>query len=403
MDVKIIGAGQAALSVASSLRNQGFDGSIAIYGDEHHIPYQRPPLSKAYLLGDMTIDRLYLRPQEWYDEQNIAIHTGTKIVKINPTEKSLQTAKNQTLPYDKLVLATGSRPRNLPDALTQNLAGIFSVRNIDDVHLMKPYFTEGQNLVVIGGGYIGLEAAAVARKFGVHVTVLEAAPRILARVASEKTASLIAELHKSYDVDIQLNAKIQSFQGENGKVTGIKLENGDVLPADFVIVGIGIETNSELAAEAGLEVDQGVLVNEFAQSSNPDIYAVGDVARFQYRDSLIRLESVGNAIAQGELVAEHILGKLNSYEPKPWFWSDQYDVSLQIAGLNLGYDSVIHRQNPANNADSVWYYKDDKLIAVATLSDPKTYMIAKRILDNGKSVPKDAAANPETDLKSFMK
>lgn len=403
MDIKIIGAGQAALSVASSLRNQGFEGSIAIYGDEDHIPYQRPPLSKAYLLGDMTLERLYLRPNEWYDEQNIALHTRTKIIKINPEAKFIQTENADHISYDKLILATGSRPRTLPASLTQNLQGLFSVRNIDDVHVMKPYFEAGKNLIVIGGGYIGLEAAAVARKFGVHVTVVEAAPRILARVASEKTAQLIEDLHKSNDVNIITNAKIQSFQGENGKISAIILENGERIPADFIIVGIGIETNSELAEEAGLEVNEGVIVNEFAQTSNPDIYAVGDVARFQFRDQLIRLESVGNAIAQGELVAGHILGDMTAYEPKPWFWSDQYDMTLQIAGLNLGYDSVVHRKNPANHADSVWYYKDDQLIAVATLGDPKTYMIAKRILDNGKSVPKDAAANPEIELKSFMR
>lgn len=398
--IVIIGAGQAGASLAARLRALGHAGAITLIGSEPVAPYQRPPLSKGYLLGEMGLDRLMLRGPEFWADQNIDLRTGLTVTSIDPAARTLR-AGSETLAYDLLVLTTGARPRRLPATIGGDLAGVYAVRTLADVDAMAAEFLPGRRLLVVGGGYIGLEAAAVASKLGLAVTLVEAAPRILQRVASPETAAHLRALHAAHGVRVLEGRALARLTGE-GHVTGAELADGETIPADFVITGIGIDPETGLAAAAGLAIENGIRTDDLGRTSDPAIWAAGDCASFPHAGRRIRLESVGNAIDQAEQVAANMLGAGQPYVARPWFWSDQYDAKLQIAGLNTGYDRVVTRAGDTG-AVSFWYYRGPDLVAVDAVSDPRAYMVGKRLIEAGRSPGPEVVADPATDLKALMR
>ena len=397
--VVVIGAGQAGASCVAKLRNGGFDGRITLIGAEPCPPYQRPPLSKGYLLGDMTLERLFLRPEAFYADQGITLKTDCRVTAIDPETHVLATTDGQ-IAYDELVLATGSVPRRLPEAIGGALDGVFTVRDLADVDAMAPRFVKGAKVLIVGGGYIGMEAAAVAAKLGLEVTLVEMADRILQRVAAPETSDYFRALHEGRGVTLREGVGLERLLGET-HVTGARLSDGTEIAADFVITGVGIEPDVVLAAAAGIKIENGIKVDAQGRTNMPGIWAAGDCTSFPYRGGRIRLESVPNAIDQAEVVAENILGAGKEYVAKPWFWSDQYDVKLQIAGLNAGYDRVVSRLG--DGSASFWYYLGDTLLAVDAANDPRGYMVGKRLIEAGKSPDPALVADPDTDLKALLK
>mgnify|MGYP000002866427 CR=1 FL=1 len=395
----VIGAGQAGQSIVTTLRGQGFDGKITLIGDEPVPPYQRPPLSKAYLLGDMDLDRLYLRPLSYYDDETIDLRMGASVTAVDPIAKTI-TVDGAPLSYDKLALATGSAPRLLPASIGGTLQGVYTMRTLADADAIEPEFKEGASVLIVGGGYIGLEAAAVAAKKGLKVTLVEMSDRILQRVASKETSDYFRALHQSHGVDLRERVGLETLVGET-RVSAAKLTDGTTLDVDFVIVGVGITPNTQLAELAGLVLDNGIMTDRHSCTSNPDIFAAGDCASFPHMGHQMRLESVGNAIDQGAVVAKNMLGQEVEYTPKPWFWSDQFDVKLQIAGLSTGHDQVVIRETETTR--SHWYYKEGTLIAIDAINDPRGYMVAKRLIEAGKSADPAMVADPATDLKALMR
>lgn len=383
-DVVVIGGGQAAASCVARLRRDGFDGRITLIGDEPVPPYQRPPLSKAYLLGEMELERLFLRPESFYADQDVDLLLNTRVTALDRQQRTVHCADGTALPYDKLVLATGSRVRTLPEAIGGDLNKVFGVRTLADVDGMAPEFQAGRRVVIVGGGYIGLEAAAVAAKLGLHVTLIEAAERILQRVASPETSSFFRDLHKSHGVDIREGVGLERLAGD-GVFERAVLTDGSEIAADFAIVGIGILPNDDLAAAAGLEIENGIAVDGQCRTSDGDVYAIGDCCSFPHENNRLRLESVPNAIDMGEHAAAVIMGSDAAYRAKPWFWSDQYDVTLQIAGLNTGYDQVIARPGSREGGTSFWYFGAGRLLAVDAANDPRAYMMGKRWIEAGQS------------------
>ena len=400
--VVIIGAGQAGLEAATHLRSQGFDGEITLVGSENILPYQRPPLSKKYVLGEMSLERLYLKPKTFYQENDIKLMLGTIVKKIVRGEKKLETNCG-VFEYDQLILATGSSPNRLPGVLEQNLSGIYYVRDIDDADALKKVLKPGKTALILGGGYIGLEAAAVARLKGLKVIVIEKSERILKRVACEHTSDFFRDLHQKNGVKFVEGYGLDHFTQQNGKISGAVLEDKSFYAVDLIIAGIGISPRTHLAKEAGLKIENGIKTNLQGQTSDPCIWATGDCAAFPFNDKYVRLESVQNAIEQSQLIAKNILGANLDYKPVPWFWSDQYEVKLQIAGLNNGYNQIISRANKANFSISNWYYSDDTLLAVDAINDSRAYMVGKRLLEAGKSPSKSQLSLPEIDLKDLLK
>ncbi|MEM8776555.1 MAG: FAD/NAD(P)-binding oxidoreductase [Pseudomonadota bacterium] len=398
-NVVVIGAGQAGSSCVAKLRALGFEGGITLIGDEDVPPYQRPPLSKKYLLGEMELERLYLRPESYYSENNIELRLNTRVTGVDAAAKTLQIG-DETLTYDDLVLTTGSHPRRLPNSIGGDLDGVYVVRDLKDVDAMAHEFKEGARLLIVGGGYIGLEAAAVGASKGLNVVLIEAAERILKRVAAKETSDFFREVHAGKGVDIRENVSLEALTGE-GRVTGARLSDGSVLDVDFVVVGVGIDPSTALAEAAGVAIENGIKVDKHGRTSDANIWAAGDCASFPHRDELLRLESVPNAIDMAECVAENIMGAGKTYVPQPWFWSDQYDVKLQIAGLNTGYDTVVTRVGKGGK--SFWYFKGDDLLAVDAANDARAYMIGKRLIDAGKTADPAVVADPDGDLKQFLK
>lgn len=397
--IVVVGAGQAGAACVAKLRAEGFAGTITLIGEEAVPPYQRPPLSKAYLMGEMTLDRLLLRPESYYREAGIDLMLGAAAQAIDPLARRI-TLDGQSIAYDALVLATGSVPRRLPAAIGGALGGVHVVRNLTDVDAMAAGMQTGRRALIVGGGYIGLEAAAVARKRGMVVTVIEMAPRILQRVAAPETSDYFRALHSAHGVDIREGVGLTRLVGA-GHVTGAILSDGAELVCEMVIVGIGIAPDTALAEVAGLATENGIATDSMGRTSDPAIWAAGDCASFPYRDARIRLESVQNAIDQAELVARNILGADEPYDPKPWFWSDQYDVKLQIAGLNTGFDRVVLRDGGA--ARSHWYYVGERLLAVDAMNDPRSYMIGKRLIAAGISPDPGVVADAAQDLKPLLR
>lgn len=398
--VVVIGAGQAGAALVAKLRGLDHQGAITLIGEETAPPYQRPPLSKAYLMGEMEEERLWLRSAEFYADNAITLKLGAKVSAIDPVAKTV-TLGSEVIHYDELALTTGSYPRRLPAGVGGELQGVYAVRTLADVDAMKAEFVAGRRLVIVGGGYIGLEAAAVAAKLGLDVTVLEMAPRILQRVAAPETSDYFRALHAAHGVKILESTGLERLLGDT-RVTGVRLSDGTELAADFVIAGVGILPGTSLAEAAGLAIENGIKTDEHGRTSNPHIWSAGDCASFPHNGGRLRLESVGNAIDQAEIVAENIAGAAVPYQAKPWFWSDQYDCKLQIAGLNIGYDNIVTR-GPDGESVSFWYFKDDTLLAVDAMNDPRAYMVGKRLIEQGKSPSKAALVNPATVMKDLLK
>ena len=400
--IVVIGAGQAAASFISRHVALGNQQPVILIGEEAVPPYQRPPLSKKYLLGQLDRERLFIRPQQWFDEQNVETRFNTRVKSIDRNNKTVVTDSGENIRFAKLVLATGSSARQLPDHLGGNLDGVFTLRSIADIDKMAPKFQAGKKLLIVGGGYIGLEAAAVGRQLDLEVTVLEMADRILQRVAAEQTSDYFRHLHRSNGVDLRESCQLSKLLGDD-KVTGAELADGSSIDADLVLVGIGGIANVELADRAGLNCDNGVTVNEQCQTSDDDIYAIGDCCSFIRNDQRIRLESVQNASDQGDLVARHLAGEAVAYSATPWFWSDQYGCKLQIVGLNHGHTHSVTRPGANEDSQSIWYYSDDILIAIDAMNDPKAYAFGRKIIEAGKNPSPEVVSNPETDLKALAK
>jgi 3-phenylpropionate/trans-cinnamate dioxygenase ferredoxin reductase subunit len=399
--VVVVGAGQAGLALVARLRADGFAGRVSLIGAEPHPPYQRPPLSKAYLLGEMEKERLFLRPESFYAEHGIDLRLGSPAAAIDTGRRVVVLETGAEVPYDELVLTTGSQPRRLPAAIGGELEGVLVMRDIRDADRLAPELVAGRRVLVVGGGYIGLEAAAVCAKRGLRVTLVEMAPRILQRVAAPETSDYFRRLHAGMGVTVREGVGLDRLLGEGGRVTGARLSTGEELPVDLVLVGVGIAPDARLAESAGIEVENGIKVDAYGRTSAPHVWAAGDCASFPHGEGRIRLESVGHAIDQAEQVARNIMGADQPYVPQPWFWSDQYDTKLQIAGLNSGYDRVFVRQ--AGEALSHWYYRGDQLVAVDAMNDSRAYMIGKRLIEMGKSPAPEVVADPATDLKALLK
>lgn len=400
-DIVVVGAGQAGASLVARLRKNGHEGRITLIGEEAAPPYQRPPLSKGYLLGEMELERLYLRPHHFYGEIDVDLRLGVQVEGIDRAAQTIRVG-GEDVHYDALVLTTGSTPRRLPVAVGGALEGVHVVRDLADADAMGPRFGPGARVLIVGGGYIGLEAAAVAAKKGLHVTLVEMADRILQRVAAPETSDFFRTLHCAHGVDIREGVGLETLLG-GAHVTGARLTDGSELDVDFVVVGVGITPSVELAEAAGLLIDNGIAVDAEGRTSDPAIWAAGDCASFPYGIARLRLESVPNAIDMAECVADNIMGAGKEYVPQPWFWSDQYDVKLQIAGLNIGYDRIVTRPATGSGSASFWYYRGDKLLAVDAMNEPRAYMVGKRLIDAGKSPSPDAIADPDIELKTLLK
>jgi len=399
--IVVVGAGQAGSSCVAKLRSLGFEGRITLIGSEPVPPYQRPPLSKKYLLGEMELERLFLRPESYYGEQGIDLRLNQEVTAIEPGARQVIVG-GAPLRYDELVLTTGSVPRRLPAQIGGDLQGVHVVRDLRDVDAMAPEFQAGRQLLVIGGGYIGLEAAAVAAHRGLKVTLVEMADRILQRVAAKETSDYFRALHARHGVDIREGVGLERLTGET-RVSGARLSDGNEIAVDFVIAGVGITPDTDLAEAAGLTIDNGISTDETGRTSDPHIWAAGDCASFPWRGQRLRLESVPNAIDMAECVAENIMGANKAYVPQPWFWSDQYDVKLQIAGLNSGYDRIVTRPGDSDGHVSFWYYKGETLLAVDAMNEPRAYMVGKRLIDAGKTADPAVVGDPESDLKALLK
>ena len=398
----IVGAGQAAFALAAKLRALKDERPITIIGSEDAHPYQRPPLSKKYLLGEMSFDRLMFRPVEWYAENNVDIRLSTWVEEIDRAAKSLRMQDGSTLSYDRLVLATGASPRLLPASIGGDLEGVLTVRDKRDADRLMEEMKPGRRLLVIGGGYIGLEAAAVARKLGLDVTLIEMADRILQRVAASETADIMRGIHQENGVAIREKTGLVRLVGMDGRVAAAELSDGSTLDVDFVIVGIGVTPNDRLARESGLDVGNGILVDEYTRSSDKDIHAVGDCALLPWRGQHVRIESVQNAVDQAEAAAHVLAGTEIAYDARPWFWSDQYEVKLQIAGFNLGYGETVLRPGAREGSWSVWYFRDGRFVAVDAVNDAKAYVAGKKLLDTGAEPDRTILADPSADLKLLL-
>ena len=401
--VIVIGAGQAAASFCAKFRALEQRIPLTIYGDEPEIPYQRPPLSKKYATGDMVRSQLYLRPEAWYVDQNIELNTSVKVTFIDRAKREVHLSDGTTAQWSKLMIATGSKVRELPNSVTNNLSGLHYIRTLEDANKFGDILKKGRRIVIIGGGYIGLEAAAVCAQKGMKVTLVEAGLRILQRVACRETSEWFNRLHSEEGVDIKEGVGLSHFEGQGGKLTRAVLNDKSVIDAEVAVVGIGILPSTELAEECGLAVENGIIVNGVCQTNDLDIYAAGDCAVSDYKGILTRLESVPNAIDQATIAATHAAtGAAPNYVAKPWFWSDQFDVKLQIAGLNRGYTSVVTRAGKTSRSIAHFYYNGEKLLAIDAMNAPSVYMIGKRLLEAGKTILPEHAADVDFNLKSLM-
>lgn len=399
--ILVIGAGQAGAALTARLRALGHAGPLTLIGEEPVLPYQRPPLSKGYLKGEMARERLYLRPAAFYEAAGIALVTGTRATAIDRAGARVILADGRAPGFDLAALTTGAAPRRLPADQGGDLAGVMAMRDLADADALAPLMVAGARALIVGGGYIGLEAAAVLAQSGLTVTLIEAAPRILARVAAPATADYFRDLHRAHGVAIREGVTLARLTGEAGRVQAAELADGGRILADLALVGIGVDPRDDLARDAGLAVQDGIRVDASGRTSDPRIYAAGDCASFPHKARHIRLESVPHAIDQAEAVAAAMLGQDAAYVARPWFWSDQYDVKLQIAGLNTGYERVSIRPGPRPGSQSVWYWRGPQLIAVDAMNDPRAYMSGKRWIEAGVSPDPAAIADPAADLRAL--
>lgn len=402
-DVVIVGAGHGGAQVAIMLRTQKFTGSIAIIGDEPELPYERPPLSKEYFAGEKEFERIQLRPAKYWDEREVTMLLGKRVVAVDPAAHVVTTDGGETIGYGKLVWATGGSPRMLPIP-GGDLPGVQGVRTRADADAMKAASETANQIVVIGGGYIGLEAAAVLRKAGKKVVLLEALDRVLARVAGTELSRFYEREHRDHGVDLRLGVAVEAIEGSD-HVTGVRLADGEVIAADLVIVGIGIIPAVEPLIAAGAEGGNGVLVDRLCKTSLPDIYAIGDCAAHEndYAEGVvIRLESVQNANDQANVVAKGIVGDEAPYHAIPWFWSNQYDLKLQTAGLSTGHDRAVMRGDPATRSFSVIYLKAGKVIAIDCVNATKDYVQGRMIVTAGLVASAEQLADTDKSLKQLL-
>ena len=399
--IVIVGAGQAGGQLASELRQLGHGGRITIVGEEPWLPYKRPPLSKGFLAGSVAQDSLYVMPKATFDKANIEFIGDARATRIHREAKQLELADGRKLAYDQLALCTGSRARPLPGAAGSN---VFPLRTIADVEGIRRHCAPGKRAVIVGGGFIGLEVAAVLVKLGLKVTVLEGLPRVLARVTAPEMSAFYERMHSEAGVDLRTGVQIRSFEGSPA-VAHIALGDGTRVEADFVVIGIGILPNVELAQDAGLAVDNGIVVDEFTRTSDPHIVAAGDCsnhpnAHFARR---LRLESVQNAMEQGRAAARNLLGKNEPYQMVPWFWSDQYDLKLQMVGLSNGFDQLVVRGDPKTQRNfAAFYLKDGVVIAADAVTRPQEFMLAKKIVAMKLKLSPAQLADEAVPLKTLV-
>lgn len=387
--IVIVGAGHAGSELASALRKRGHAGRIVLVGEEAHLPYQRPPLSKGFLLGKVAQSQLYLKTQAIYEQNNIELRPATRVMSIDRTSQELTLACGERLAYGKLVLATGSRPRRLgfPGVELARLGNLLCLRTIADAEALREKLQPGRRLVVIGGGYIGLEVAAVAVQQGLQVTVIEALPRLLARVTGAEVAAYIEKTHRAHGVSFRLatTASELELDPEGSQVRAVVtagLDGAERLAADLVLLGVGIEPSSELAAAAGLAVDNGIVVDEYAQTSDPAILAIGDCTSQPnaHTGGRVRLESVPNAMEQARVAAATLTGQPEASTAVPWFWSEQYGFRLQMVGLSTGHDRCVTRQSPDGKELIAFYLKEGRLIAADVIGKPADFAAARRLV-----------------------
>ncbi len=404
-DVLIVGSGHAGAQTAIALRQAGFSGSIAIVGEEPELPYERPPLSKDYLAGDKPFERLLIRPASFWAKREITMLTGTRVAAVDPATHSVGTEDGATIGYGQLVWATGGHPRRLTCG-GHDLAGVHALRSRADVDGLRDELIATTTIAVIGGGYIGLEAAAVLTSLGKRVVVLEAQDRVLARVAGEELSRFYEAEHRAHGVDVRLGVQVACIEGENGRATGVRLADGAVIAAELVIVGIGIVPAVAALVEVGAEGGNGVAVDKQCRTSLPDIFAVGDCALHVNRfadGTMIRLESVQNANDQATVVAKTITGMPTAYDAVPWFWSNQYDLKLQTVGLSSGHDRIVIRGDPATRSFSVIYIKDGRVAALDCVNAVKDYVQGRALVEDRIAAATDALADPMRPLKEFVR
>ena len=400
--VVIAGAGHAAGQLVTSLRQHKFEGQIVLVGDEPYLPYQRPPLSKKFLAGEMPAERLYVKPASFYADANVELHLDTRVTAIDRAAKRLETDAGEPVAYDRLVLALGASVRRLPIEGVA-LSGVHYLRSIADVEGIRGDLEPGHRLVVIGAGYIGLEVAAVARQAGLEVTVIEMADRVMSRVVSPEISDFYQIQHTEQGVRFRLSTGVDALTGKK-RVKSVTTSDGEDIPADLVVIGIGIAPNTQLAADAGLPVDDGIVVDDRCRTEDPDIFAVGDctVHPNALYNRQLRLESVHNALEQAKTAAANICGKDTAYSQVPWFWSDQYDLKLQIAGLSEGYDDVVIRGNPAERSFSCLYLRDGHLIACDAINAPRDFVQSKQLIADQALIAVEKLANPDVALKDML-
>lgn len=404
-DVVIVGAGHGGAQCAIALRQNGFEGTIAVIGREPEYPYERPPLSKEYFAREKTFDRLYIRPPTFWAEKGVEFRLSTEVTDVDPVAKQLTLSDGSTLGYGKLVWAAGGDPRRLscPGA---DLAGIHAVRTREDCDRLMAEVDNGvRNIAVIGGGYIGLEAAAVLTKLGCKVTLLEALPRVLARVAGEELSAFYEKEHRDHGVDLRTGVTVEALEGDGATVSGVKLGDGEVIPAEAVIVGIGIVPAVGPLIKAGAAGANGVDIDEYCRTSLPDVYAIGDCAAFacDFAGGMVmRVESVQNANDQATCVAKAICGDEKVYHAFPWFWSNQYDLRLQTAGISAGFDSTVIRGSPEDRSFSVVYLKDGKVIALDCVNMVKDYVQGRKLVEGGVQPDLDRLADASVPLKELL-
>ncbi len=404
-DVVIVGAGHGGAHAAIALRQNGFEGSITVIGREPEFPYERPPLSKEYLARDKTFERILIRPPQFWDDKQITMHLNTEVTAIDAACKVATLSDGQTIEYGSLIWAAGGDPRRLTCA-GSDLGGVHAVRTREDVDRLIGELDAGaKRAVVIGGGYIGLEAAAVLKKLGCSVVLLEALPRVLARVAGEGLSEFYQDDHRAHGVDLRTGAAMDCIEGNGTKVTGVKMQDGSVLAADLVIVGIGIVPCVAPLLAAGAAGGNGVDVDEYCRTSLPDVYAIGDCAAHanHFADgAVIRLESVQNANDMANIAAKAICGDPVSYQATPWFWSNQYDLKLQTVGLSTGHDHTVLRGDPATRAFSVIYLRDGKVVALDCVNMVKDYVQGKKLVEAAAVVDVAELANANRPLKELI-
>jgi 3-phenylpropionate/trans-cinnamate dioxygenase ferredoxin reductase component len=400
--VVIVGGGQGGYQAAASLRTEGYDGSITIVSAELHVPYQRPPLSKAFVLGKQEMDRLVLRPEAYYSDHKIELLRGERVALIDSAASTVKLESGSSLPYEQLILATGARNRVLPVPGAE-LDGVCYLRTVDEASEIKQRLMAAHRVVVIGGGFIGLEIAATARTLEKEVTVLEAMERLMPRVVAPVVSDYFVATHREKGVAIELNARVTAIEGSDGKVTGVVLENGTVLPADLIVVGIGVAPNVELAQQACLTISNGIAVDELLRTSNENIFAIGDCAEYPsvFTESRVRLESVQNAVDQAVAVARTITGKPAPYSATPWFWSDQFDIRMQMVGVCTGFDSTVVRGTMESRKFSVFYFRNGRLVAIDSINRPADHMAGRKLIAGRKPVTPEQAADESINLKDL--